>query len=46
MLLGAWIFHEYESLTPLFYAVAVVIIIIIANLLHPAVELYQSKMRK
>lgn len=44
MLLAAWIFHEYESLTPLFYAGAGVIII--ANLLHPAVDLYQSKMKK
>ena len=44
MLLAAWIFHEYESLTPLFYAGAGVIII--ANLLHPVVEIYQSKIRK
>jgi len=35
MIMAAWIFHEYESLTPAFYAGALVIVG--ANLLHPVV---------
>jgi drug/metabolite transporter (DMT)-like permease len=35
MLMAAWIFHEYESLTPAFYTGA--LIIVAANLLHPLV---------
>jgi len=35
MVMAAWIFHEYQSLTPTFYAGALVIVS--ANLLHPLV---------
>jgi len=42
MLMAAWIFHEYESLTPGFYAGAAVIVG--ANLLHPLVT--RSKGRR
>ena len=35
MIMAAWIFHEYQSLTPAFYAGALVIVS--ANLLHPLV---------
>ena len=44
MLLAAWIFHEYESLTVSFYAGAFVIVA--ANLLHPVVVTLQSKMKQ